>query len=46
MALLAHDTSVLGTHEEMTEGNKIIEKVMKQFEELTNIHKEENLGFG
>ena len=46
MSLFADDTTVIGTQEEITEGKKIIEKVMRQFEELTNVDKEENLIFG
>ena len=46
MSLFADDMTVIGTHEEITEGKKIIEKVMRQFEELTNVDKEENLIFG
>lgn len=46
MSLFADDTTVIGTQKEIQEGKKIIEKVMKQFEELTNVDKEENLIFG
>ena len=46
MSLFADDTTVIGTQEEIAEGKKIIEKVMRQFEELTNVDKEENLIFG
>ena len=46
MSLLADDTTVIGTQEEITDGKKIIEKVMKQFEEVMNVDKEENLIFG
>ena len=46
MSLFADDTTATGTQEETTEGRKIIEKVMKQCEELTNVDKEENLIFG
>ena len=46
MSLFADDTTVIGTQEEITEGKKILEEVMRQFEELTNVDKEENLIFG
>ena len=44
MSLFADDTTVIGTQEEITEGKMIIEKIMRQFEELTNVDKEENFG--
>ena len=46
MSLFADETTGIGTQEEITEGKKIIEKVMRQLEELTNVDKEENLIFG
>ena len=46
MSLFADDTTVIGTQEEITDGRKIIEKAMKQFEEVTNVDKKENLIFG
>ena len=44
MSLFADDTTVIGTQEEITEGKMIIENIMRQFEELTNVDKEENFG--
>ena len=46
ISLFADDTTFIGTQKEIQEGKKIIENVMKQFEELTNVDKEENLIFG
>ena len=46
MSLFVDDTAVIGTQEEIAEGKKIVEKVLKQFEELTNVDREENLIFG
>ena len=46
ISLFVDDTTVIGTLEAITEGKKIIDKVMKQFEELRNVVTEENLIFG
>ena len=46
LSLFADDTTVIGHNDEVEEGKRIVERCLLEFEEQTNLDKEEKMVFG